>query len=347
MTIAKRLIVLLAVPLLILIGVGIITRHQMARVEERMRFVAESRVVAMARLGDISRSFAELRVEVRSFLLANDPSAQTAARAAYDAARADLSRLLDDYADKRVLGDQGRRILNDFRTMSRDWMAGAEQAMSLAAAGRKDEAYLQLSTYVAGHGMRLSQVSSEWIRYNENAATIAGREAQDSIENAQRNLSIAVGVALALSGLLGWLTFRRIVHPIRSLVTMVNSVAGGDYTRAVPFTQAADETGELARSIDVLKQGAAAMDEQRWVKANSAILTGALQGASSLADFGPRAHARRRCRGFLFIGKQRWTDSAPGGPDQTLSTVLQAVRLHAGTHPQSDDLTILALRRAL
>jgi len=38
-------------------------------------------------------------------------------------------------------------------------------------------------------------------------------------------------------------------------------------------------------------------------------------------------------------------DSASAGLDQIVSTVLQGVRLHAGTHPQSDDITILALRR--
>ena len=56
----------------------------------------------------------------------------------------------------------------------------------------------------------------------------------------------------------------------------------------MPFTDATDETGGLARSVDVLKQGAAAMDEQRWVKANVSRVTGALQGAASLEEFGQR-----------------------------------------------------------
>ena len=77
--------------------------------------------------------------------------------------------------------------------------------------------------------------------------------------------------------------------------------------KAVPFVGATDETGGLARSIDVLKQGAAAMDEQRWVKSNVSRLTGELQGAASLAEFGAtaafgsRADAGRRRRGFLCV----------------------------------------------
>ena len=58
--------------------------------------------------------------------------------------------------------------------------------------------------------------------------------------------------------------------PIRALETSVKSIAAGHYTEEVPFTGAADETGSLARSIQVLKQGAGAMEEQRWVKSNAA-----------------------------------------------------------------------------
>ena len=125
---------------------------------------------------------------------------------------------------------------------------------------------------------------------------------------------IANSAAILLTGLLGFLTFRRIVKPIRALETSVKTIAAGDYTKEVPFTEATDETGGLARSIDVLKQGAAAMDEQRWVKSNASKLTGELQGAASLAEFGQRLvsglvpAAGRRRRGLLSVRGE------PGAP---------------------------------
>ena len=68
----------------------------------------------------------------------------------------------------------------------------------------------------------------------------------------------------------------------------MRTVATGDYSRSVPFTDEADETGGLARSIEVLKQGAATMDGQRWVKSSASALIGELQGASSLEEFADR-----------------------------------------------------------
>ena len=93
MTIAKRLIVLLAVPLAALVGLGVFTRLQLERIEARSRFVAESRIVALATLGNLSRSFAELRVNLRSHLLATTDAHRAAARALFDEDEREVNRL--------------------------------------------------------------------------------------------------------------------------------------------------------------------------------------------------------------------------------------------------------------
>ncbi len=288
MTIARRLILLMSVPFLILFGIWVVTRIQMASVENRIRFVAESRVVALARLGDISRSFSEMRVNVRSVLLADKPADQAVARKAYDEDRAELEQLLDDYADKWVTGDKGRRMLNEFRNLSQDYMAEADQAMTMEAEGHHDQAKALLFSTMARRGEKLSEVSREWIQHNENISMEAGRDALASIETSRRNLLIATLIALVLSGTIGVITFRRIVRPIQALEASVQAIAAGNYEQKIPFTSATDETGGLARSIEILKQGASAMEEQRWVKSNTAKLTGELQGAASLEEFGAR-----------------------------------------------------------
>jgi PAS domain S-box-containing protein len=288
MTIAKRLMILVAVPLLILVALGLFVRTQLARIETQSRFLAETQIGSLAVLGNISRSFTELRVNVRSYLLTEDKTEQAKVRAAFDADKSDVTHLLAQFADTLVSDDRDRRFLDEYRNLSREWIADAEKVMSLAATGRREEAVSLLRGSVAALGVRLSKVSSEWIQHNEALANSTGQAVVESIEDSRRNMLVAVAIALALSGTLGLLTFRRIVNPIRALQTSVESIAGGDYAKEVPFTKAGDETGALARSVDVLKRGAAAMEEQRWVKTNAAKLTGDLQGATSLAEFGQR-----------------------------------------------------------
>ncbi|NQX01133.1 MCP four helix bundle domain-containing protein, partial [bacterium] len=291
MTIAKRLILLLAVPLLIILGIGFATRQEMNRIEQSTRYVAESRIGALARIGEITRQFAEMAIFTRSSILDPNPAVRVTAAAKGDAARTEVLRLLDDYGKNWVGSVRGGEYLRDFQTTTDEWIAKTTEAKALAVAGRLEEANAVLADQVVKRGERVSQISKEWTLLNETLAMNAGREAIDSIEKSKRNQLISIAGALALSGALGWLTFRKIIHPLRGLQTSVEIVASGDYATEVSFVKSTDEIGALARAIDVLKDGAAAMAEQRWIKSHSARLTAELQGVASLNEFGERLTA--------------------------------------------------------
>jgi hypothetical protein len=104
------------VPLAALVALSVFTRLQLGKIEERSRFVAESRIVALATLGNLSRGFSELRVNVRSNLLALSDAQRAAARKAFDEDERDVNRLLEQYADHLVLDDKERRLLGEFQT---------------------------------------------------------------------------------------------------------------------------------------------------------------------------------------------------------------------------------------
>ena len=231
------MIVLLTVPLAALVGLGVFTRLQLAQIEARSRFVAESRIVALATLGNLSRSFAELRVNLRSHLLATTDARRTAARRLFDDDERDVNRLMQEYADGLILGDKDRRLLDEYQSVSREWIAGAKQTMSLADEGRVAEALALFNGRIAELGLRLSKVSNEWIAYDQEAATAAGQESIAVIERFQRHMFVANLTALLLASLLGFLTFRRIVTPIQALEASVKTIAAGDYQKAVPFVR--------------------------------------------------------------------------------------------------------------
>ena len=288
MSIAQRLIALLTVPLLALAALGIFTRQQLAEIEASSRFVTENRIVALAAVGNLSRTFSELRVNVRSYVLATTDAQRQTALSAFEEDEQSLQRLLRDYADRLILDDPNRRLFDEYQTLSREWLDGARQVIALAREGRPKEATDVLNGDVTTRGFRLSKVSNEWIAYDREAAAAAGQASIADIERFQRRMLIANSLAFVLTGVLGFVTLRRIVTPIRALEDSVTDIAAGDYARPVPFITATDETGGLARSIDVLKQGAAATDQQRWLKSNVSRVTGEVQGVASVEEFGER-----------------------------------------------------------
>jgi two-component system sensor histidine kinase/response regulator len=263
MTIGRRLLVLLTIPLTGLIGLGLFTALQLADIEGRSRFVAESRIVALATLGNLSRSFAELRVNIRSYLLARTPEQRAAARARFDEDDRDVVRLLRQYADGLILGDQDRRLLGEYQALSREYIAGARQVMSLVDEGKHTDALAYFEKTIADVGVRLSEVSNEWIAHDQQTANAAAAASVAGIERFQLQARVAMLAILLLTAVLCVVTLRRIVNPIQALDASVNAIAAGDYGRDVPFVEAKDETGGLARSIDVLKRAAALVEEQR------------------------------------------------------------------------------------
>ena len=91
--------------------------------------------------------------------------------------------------------------------------------MALSADGRREEAVSMLNGPLAELAARLKGVSSEWIQHNEDLATTAGKAAVLSHRGSPPQMLVANCSALLVTGLLGILTFRRIVHPIRALET--------------------------------------------------------------------------------------------------------------------------------
>ncbi len=288
MTIAKRLTLLVALPLAALLGLGIFTRLQLSDVERHTRVVSETQIPSIAMLGNISRTFSELRVNVRSFLLATNDDQRAISQKMFDQDEAALGKFLNDYGDNMISDDKDRRLYRDYSNSSQQWILGSKRVLHLLVSGQQEEAMTYWSSTVAELGLRLSEVSAEWIAHNEKLSVDAGKRAISEIEKFRWEMFTANTLAWLLTAILGYFTFRRIVRPVQALEASVKTIAAGDYSQEVPFTKATDETGGLARSVEILKQGAAAMDEQRWVKATTGKLTGELQGATSLAEFGQR-----------------------------------------------------------
>src|SRR5688572_27091470 len=132
MTVAKRLIVLMAIPFVVLLGLGLFGSQQLSKVEERSRFIAESRIAALGSIGNLSRNFSGLRIEVRNYLLAANPALRSDARRRFDQLEEAVQNLLKEYEDQLLFSDEGRRLHGEFRSLSREWLEGAKQVMSRA-----------------------------------------------------------------------------------------------------------------------------------------------------------------------------------------------------------------------
>ncbi|MBB3648490.1 methyl-accepting chemotaxis protein [Rhizobium sp. BK619] len=100
----------------------------------------------------------------------------------------------------------------------------------------------------------LAQLSNVWLAKSETAAEAAGVRA--------RTLALsgsAISVALFLVGL--WFVRSRAIRPLFAIADNMQELAGGDYTKSVPFLSRTDEIGVIAGAVEVFRHSG--MERQR------------------------------------------------------------------------------------
>src|SRR6516164_2633589 len=289
MNLAKRLVLLLAVPLVALLALGGLLDLQLRTIEDHGKFVADLQLPSVASIGTISRKHAELRVDLqRHYLLAPGDKERARALASFRTTELELNKLLDEYADTLISDERDRRLLGEFRDLIGQWVAEANKLIALQAAGERQKALDLAIGTLPLLGDRAHKTAGEWVEHNERLASEGSSSTVTATRDARWKWWVANALAVLLTIALGFWTFRRIVVPLRSVEASVKAIAAGDFTQEVPYTEATDETGSLARSVEVLKKSAEAMAEHRWVSASAATLVGGLPGATTLAEFGRR-----------------------------------------------------------
>ena len=100
----------------------------------------------------------------------------------------------------------------------------------------------------------------------------------------------AFSVAMLLIGLAGTVWFGRLVstsirRPLEELRASIESLADGQLNIVVPHTAYDNEIGVMAQSVEILQQGALAMESQRWIKQSLTEIDASLQKSSSFEEF--------------------------------------------------------------
>ena len=120
MTISRRLILLLAIPISAVCGLYLLGTIRLAGIEKQSR-IMQLQVDSVGALGSILRCFSEMRLDARDHLLAESPADRQRAAKAYRENGAELDRLLARYGDAFVSSSENQRLLREYQDLVRRW----------------------------------------------------------------------------------------------------------------------------------------------------------------------------------------------------------------------------------
>mgnify|MGYP000853809348 FL=1 len=140
MTIAKRLMILLATLMLALAAVGAVGLVQMRTLNENIKFVHENVLPSVVAIDKAANDFTVIRALVLRHILSDDDKDMAAIDTQILEVRARLDKSLQYYLDNYVINDRDKALLIAERDKLKDFYALIEEPLALSRAQQPDKA---------------------------------------------------------------------------------------------------------------------------------------------------------------------------------------------------------------
>ncbi len=265
------------------VAVGVLTLQSQIHLIGEIERLYQQEMLGVGHAKDAQMRYLLIGREIRQAALAGAGATREAALESITQNDSELTAELQELRPL-LLSDAQKRQLAAFELEYQAYKANVQKVVGLLAQGNEAQAagFLTSAEYRAP-GNRAYAALEDLARAKENAARQAS---QESVRGADASVQHAIYLLVAgglASILIGWLITRSIRRPFDAIEKSVRKLAQGQLSVVVPHADFNNEIGSLARSVQVLQQGAQQIDDQGWIKSNLAQISNALQSADSFA----------------------------------------------------------------
>jgi len=242
MNIAMRIVLLIALSVAGLIGLGGFSLYQMATINKGVRETNEITLPSIRTLETAQVAFLRARPRLLSILLEVDPDKRANDEKQFRERMAEMNSALGDY-EKLTSDDRDRELLARDKRTAEAYAGFAEKFLAVARQGKREEA-MQISANAAETVNALSVALVEHGKYNHE---VAAREAAAAYDIHSRATTLVI-TAVVLVGLIvaaiGFIIYRHVAGGLADMVNMFARVESD-----LDFTQRLAVKGqdELAR----------------------------------------------------------------------------------------------------
>ena len=242
MSIAMRIVLLIALAIAGLIGLGGFSLYQMAKINNGVKETNEVTIPGILKLNEAQTAFLLARPFLINVLIESDPARRETLVQRFNERMAEMNAAFADY-EKLVHDDKDRELLAHDKKTAAAYLEFAKQYMAAALAGNRDEA-MTISRNAADTVNGLSNALVEHAKFIKTHAEESAKEAYD-IHNTAINLVVGAIVLLSLVvATIGLLIYRHVSGGLDRMVTIFTGIE-----KDLDFTGRLDVAGndELAK----------------------------------------------------------------------------------------------------
>ena len=287
--IQTRLGLAFAVILLLFAGSALMFRAAISEVEEARQATDHSEIVLQA-IDSLLVMVLDQETGLRGYLLSSREEFLQPYRVGgdkFEQSWRELRVLTADNARQQDLLEQWHREMlhwrNDFAEVALDFK-------------HRDDEASELALVRTGKGKRIIdgiRVLVDQMREHERGLLHERASKLQARLDRTRELSYLMLMAgIAFVALAMWAVARTVTRPVTQLTSLMSRLSSGETDVEIPYRGHGDEIGALARGLEVFRRSTVELGGREWIKTELSNLSVALQGCTTLAEFGERLSER-------------------------------------------------------
>lgn len=294
MTIAQRVIALIAAALLGLAALTGISYVQLNKVYKEANYANENTVPSIETLHNASIAYYQIRTQTLYHILSSHMTSVNAdeAKVDFDKKIKDSLSLVDKHLkDYEALASdaEDKRLLDQERTLLAEYAKGVQLVLDASRDYRTDDAMQEIAK-MGDLPARLAGALEAHVKYNEEIGQREAKEAERDKAGANVTAIVVLLVAAVLLGGLGITTLRSLTRRIAlANETAARIAAGNLQPLGVLGSASNDEVGRLLKSLDKMRADLArtigeVLDSAVNVAASAKQLSASAQQVSSSTE---------------------------------------------------------------
>ncbi len=254
LTINLKLGIVFAALLAIFLGFGTFVIARMADMNSRSDEIRTNWLPSVRVVDDITLSATEFRVIQVRHILSTDQAAMRVVEKELEDKLAQLQKLRRDY-EPMIDSEAERTIYRNFEQNWQAFMAAHEELLELSRRNENDKA---LALY-QGRAKQMFDAASKNLHdssdLNYKSALNEANASETAYLTSRLYIWIAMGFVTAMIIGAIILVMLMVSRRLRALESRMSSMAQKDYEASVPYTDAGDEIGSMARTLLIFRDG--------------------------------------------------------------------------------------------
>ena len=249
---------------------------------DQFDYVATNSVPSVLLLQSIKDQTNRLSVTLGSHVLAPTTEATAAIDRTLDPLIGDIDRKLASY-EALLSDDKDRALFQAAQARWSDYKAALPELRRLSLAIQTDQATARYRALTEQTGARLNAALDADIEYNielVHQGTVAATATRSNAMSLALTLA-GLGFAIAVTSILT--TWRRLLRPLTALLHSLSEMASGRFDLDIPAARKRDEIGDLARAVEAIKDGMAAIRAEAETKTRGELGNALGDGLAALA----------------------------------------------------------------